>query len=358
MNAGIGGWSGVDWLTCFYEMLFVNWISAVTYPTYKLAHVGLTAPRQIERRPGGDGKGEDSDPEPHLGGVFCANVFGHYLLGHYLSSLLRRAFPGYGRVLWISSLEAYSSTLDTADLQGLRSKAPYESSKRLTDVLALSSGLPSTAAYVKEYFQEEDSQSNSSDSGSGAGSTATATPGMYLCHPGICGTSIFPLMFPLPWLMLFGFWIARLLGGPWQTLSPYKAATAPVWLATVDPESLAESEQCGEVKSVLARNKNNKGRGYGRVVVGNAQRCKWGSASTRLGTELILPTEVEGWAVRGVPNERPALLVGIRPDLKEPQSKADRDRFDDEAVACWRQMEDLRREWEDRLANAAAMPSS
>ena len=133
LNAGMGAFTGIDWLSAF-AALAKNWIAAVTSPEYKIQAVGRTVTQPV----GGD-----------VGEVWAANVFGHYYLSHELVPLLAK---GQGRIVWISSLEAYPWTLDTADLEGRKATHSYEASKRLTDVLALTSALPATKPWADRYF--------------------------------------------------------------------------------------------------------------------------------------------------------------------------------------------------------------
>ncbi|KAH8149451.1 uncharacterized protein LAJ45_06530 [Morchella importuna] len=128
LNAGMGAFTGIDWLNAVTSIL-TKWVHAVTYPAFKLQATGWTTKQPLPL-------------EGELGSVFCANVFGHYYLTAELMPLLGR---GRGRIIWTSSLEAYPWTFSTADIQALKATHSYESTRRLTDVLALTSGLPATA---------------------------------------------------------------------------------------------------------------------------------------------------------------------------------------------------------------------
>lgn len=375
MNAGIGGWSGINWLRCVYQFVMEDWISVVTYPIYKLAHRGLVTAPQIPVA-----QATPSDPEPSMGEVFCANVFGHYLLGYYLAPLLRRAFEGYGRILWVGSLEAYGDSLDVQDIQALKSDAPYESTKRLTEMLCLTSRLPETAKSVSTYLagppstddgkedegKDKDDEGKDKDDGT-VGEHVSATPGLYLCHPGICGTSIFPLIFPLPWLMFFSFWIARLLGAVWHTISPVTGAKSAVWLATIPGPELERAERSGVADELTVavdsdvsltrpgtpdKQENKDKAGSNPTSDPSLRKVKWGSGASRLGDALVLPTEVEGWGVRGIAGERPTKKGSTRPALKQATTVAEQAQFVADSVDVWAQMEKLRVEWEGRLDRA------
>ncbi|KAL7273140.1 3-keto-steroid reductase [Rhizina undulata] len=274
LNAGMGAFLGVDWLICFYDLL-TNWVEAVTYPRFKLQEIGCMK---------GQVNGES------IAEVFCANVFGHYYLAHELMGLLSAGGGSdvAGRIIWTSSLEAYARTFDIRDLEGVRATHSYESSKRLNDILCLTASLPATAPYTRVFFSPpEDDPAETSP--------RLRRVGSYLSHPGICATSIIPLNFILFYCMALGFWVARMLGSPWHTLSSYSGANAAVWLALAPEDELRERD---------------------------VERVKWGSGSDRWGNEVLRETPVEG----GSGEEWEAL---------------GRD--------CWKRMEELRVRWKKRL---------
>jgi 3-keto steroid reductase len=143
LNAGLGGWTGINWPKAIWGVM-TDLVHEVSWPSFKIAPAGMVTDPQTAL---GD------DKEPRLGAVFCANVFGHYMLAHNVMPLLRHPdqLHGPGRVIWVSSLEATVKYLDVDDIQGLRTLAPYESSKALSDILALTADLPSTAPWVKSF---------------------------------------------------------------------------------------------------------------------------------------------------------------------------------------------------------------
>jgi 3-keto steroid reductase len=233
-NAGMGAFLGIDWLNAF-KSLAVNWVEAVTHPTFKIQAVGRVAKQH--------GEAED------IGEVFCANVFGHYYLAHEIVPLLAK---GAGRLIWISSLEAYAWAYDTQDLEGRSATHSYESSKRLTDVMALTSNINATKPWADKFFQEEGQERKVK---------------MFTCHPGICATSMVELPLVLWYCMTLAFYIARWLGSPWHAISSHSGANSAVHLALAKEEELAETK---------------------------AERIKWGSGSDRAGREVLRVTEVEG----------------------------------------------------------------
>jgi 3-keto steroid reductase len=319
LNAGIGGWSGIDWPEAIWGVL-TDLIHQVTWPSYKLAPVGVLTGRQTEK-----------EDEPALGSVFCANVFGHYMLAHNVAPLLKKAQSpnGPGRVVWVSSIEATIKYFDVNDIQGLQNKTPYESSKALTDILALTSNLPSTAPWAVDSFLRSDDKTEEKDQ-----TAAETTPTMYLSHPGICATSIVPLPLPLVWAMVAAFWLARMLGSPWHTLSTYIGAWSPVFLALSSQSALDAAES------------PYRHSGGGRV--------KWGSSANRLGVESVGSTEIEGWGHGGVvgtpivESDRNRRRKRGAVDL----TREEKENFEELGRQCWKQMEELRIKWDAILDQA------
>jgi 3-keto steroid reductase len=334
LNAGIGGWVGLNWPLAVKEVLS-NVIQGVTWPGYKLADVGAVTKSQIST--GGPESGDnevqsllsqqEKPDEPPLGNVFCSNVFGHYLLAHELMPLLSRssspASKSGGKVIWMSSVEAMSSSfLSLDDIQGLRSKKPYESSKRLVDVLALTSDLPSVQRASASFFDTADTVTNNRSKLAPIDDEdlPLVKPRIYVTHPGIFASEILPLPAILVVVYKFVFLIARWLGSPWHTISPWKASVAPVWLALASDELLD---------------------GIG------GSKAKWGSATNTSGEERVMRTEVPGWGWDGVirPTDDPEKRKGRKKGAVDLTKEA-REEFEVVGAQCWREMEDIRKEWE------------
>jgi 3-keto steroid reductase len=309
-NAGMGGWTDLNWGFAVWSIL-TDWTSAVTWPPFKISGVGWTTKPQLPKSE--DGKTVE---EPPLGEVFCANTFGHYLLGHYLAPLLAKhpeCEQTRGRIVWVSSLEGYTHSFDINDLQGISVEEAYTSSKRLTDIMAITSTLPSVSPIVDKYLDNP------------IPSEQITKPRIYLAHPGICGTAIFPLNFILECCFIFALYVARWLGSQWHPITAEKGATAMVWLALARQSTLDTMEE--------------------REGVG-----KWGSATDWYGNERVERTEVEGWGWGGKLGDK-RKWKGRSPYAKD-LTKEDRETFEELGVRCWLEMEHLRIEWEKRLEDA------
>ncbi|WYZ37897.1 hypothetical protein EsH8_II_001403 [Colletotrichum jinshuiense] len=318
-NAGFGGWTGLDWAGLFTDLFTKGLLAVVTWPAFKIAPSGAVVKQQSVR--------SDLPSPPVLGEVFCANVFGHYVLAHELLPLLSRAGPGEtpGRVVWTSSVEPQARHLRLDDLQGVETDSPYESSKRLTDVLSLTSHLPAARAPSAAYFTPDDPD---------AARALPARPSFYLTHPGVVASSLFPVPFPIVlfWVYKFVLYVARWAGSPWHPVTGYNGAAAPVWVALQDDETLAELD---------------------------AKRIKWGSATTRSGRQDVKKTEVEGWGWEGAVEDRDSLArdpatgvlrkaVGRNPGAKD-LTKEQLAEFEELGARAWTEMERLRRQWDEIL---------
>ena len=299
-NAGIGGWTGTNWPWAIWT-LCTDMLQASTWPTYQYSDVGSLAKQ----------KGlKTGSSEAALGQVFAANVFGHYLLTHWLSPL----FTPTSRIVWVGSVTALPHFFSLSDIQCLRAHDAYESSKRLTDLLVLTSDLPSTAPYTQEFL------ATTTPAG-------TPKPKMYVTHPGILATSIASVFWLLEPFMIAFFYLARWLGSPWHTVTAYKAAVSPCFCV------LAPSAQLEDLEA-----RDGKG--------------KWGSAINSSGDERVARTETEGWGWSGRVGEIPPGSVtgsiGRWRGMKVT-GKEEREEFEVIGQAAWKEMEALRKEWEGKL---------
>ncbi|KAK7753606.1 3-keto-steroid reductase [Diatrype stigma] len=366
-NAGIGGWKGVNWPLLVRQMLAVGPCQATTFPAFKDALVPAAVLDREKLLPGGGGGGggdggaanqktEKGAPLPtELAEVFCANVFGHYVLAHELMPLLGRPPRGSGsgggdydgssavppgRVIWTSSIDAGEEHLDFEDFQARDHQPPYESSKRITDVIALTSELPSVRPVSAPYFSLEPSPSSSSSSSEKKEEGAWQPPRFYLSHPGIVCTPLFPLGWFLYFWYNLAMYVVRWLGSPWHVVEPYLGAQASAWLALADPAELDARA---------------------------AARVKWGSACYRFSDDQSAgpkETEVEGWGWDGRVGQQQkggaaaageeggagylSRASGRKWDAV-PLTEERKARFEDAGRRCWAELEKLRREWEVAL---------
>ncbi|TVY83646.1 3-keto-steroid reductase, partial [Lachnellula suecica] len=288
LSAGMGGWIGLDWLAATRDVLF-DTVEAVTWPKYKLSSVGAAVRPQSSFQ--ASKSSEDSDQpllssqekpdEPPLGEVFCSNVFGHYVLAHELMPLLSQpsspSSHAGGKIIWVSSVEALPEHFSIDDIQGLKSRTPYEDTKRLIDLMSITSSLSSAQYATASFFDQSNTitATKSSNNPTADGKLTPAKPQIYLTHPGIFASEIMPLNAVLVFIYKIVFLFARWLGSPWHTIEPYKAAVAPVWLALTSSEEIEGMENHG------------------------AKKAKWGSATDRGGEERVMKTEVAGWGWDG-----------------------------------------------------------
>ncbi|KAI1141565.1 hypothetical protein F5Y05DRAFT_373104 [Hypoxylon sp. FL0543] len=318
-NAGIGGWSGLDWPELARQFFRVGIVQSCTYPSFK-----KPAPVVVldQKKLLGDSAYDLKIQPPELAEVFCANVFGHYVLAHELLPLLSRSRPdeSLGRVIWTSTIDAGWDHLSFDDFQARKYKPPYESSKRITDFMCLTVDLPSVKKVSAPYFT------------SPAAADKPIKPRFYLSHPGVVYTPLFPLH---PILYFFYYWamyLARWLGSPWHPVEPYLGARAAAWLALADQETMDTL---------------------------HTERVKWGTSATRLGHVAPKKTEVGGWGWEGKVEDREALkndeaqgvlskLRGRKWDAVDP-TEEDLARFEDDGRKCWVELERLRTAWEVAL---------
>ena len=184
INAAQGVYDGINWFQAVKDVM-MNPLQAVTFPEYKVQRVGVKS---------ADG----------IGLVFQANVFGPYYFIHKILPLLQE---GNAIIVWISSIMSLPKYLSLNDIEMLQSDASYEGSKRLVDLVHLG-----TYKQMKELGIHQ-----------------------YVVHPGIFTShSFFKFLNVFTYYgMLFLFYFARLLGSKWHNIDGYKAANAPVYVATL-----------------------------------------------------------------------------------------------------------------------------
>ncbi|KAF3939823.1 hypothetical protein ABW19_dt0203808 [Dactylella cylindrospora] len=267
-NAAMVPFVRIDWLGAAQQIAF-EFMNAFTAPNFKVQGVGwLTdANRQILIGRKGSGTantgsriGDSGDGLPtDLGAAFAANVFGHYYLLHEIMPLLH-ASPApqdvRSRIIWIGSIESNPAAFDINDIQGIKSKLPYESSKTLIDILVLGSTIAEVDSYVQSFMKPTPTSTRGIDF------EETTQPIFLLAHPGIVSTPIVAIPWWQTHAKLAAFWLCKALGSPWHCIDPYVGANAPVWAA---------------LSSHLDK----------------VQGRKWGSGLTLRGGEIILETPVD-----------------------------------------------------------------
>ncbi|RMD41271.1 hypothetical protein DV735_g3870, partial [Chaetothyriales sp. CBS 134920] len=302
-NAGIGGWTGLNWpLAIWTIMLDIR--RATTWPEFKLGAVGLVTKPQLP------------DVQP-------------------------------SKVVWVSSVEAAARHYNAADHQALRTDAAYEHTKRLTDLLALTAqGQPATAKLVAQFLDPTPLVAAAQNGEAGSSSSSNANrqrprltrPRVLVTHPGIATTSIISLYWIVAQAYVLGIYLTRWVGGVWSTVSPYLGAAAVTWAALASEDELRAKE---------AEDGSAGGEG------------KWGTAIDRFGTTAVRRTEAEGWGIDG--SGKPYSETwwggvswlgggynGRRSDAVDA-SKEDVENFVADGAEAWRVMEQLRLEWEARL---------
>lgn len=348
LNAGIGGWSGLNWPLAIRHMLY-DIVTNTTWPRFKLGYTGLTTgPQFPDHGESKSGKVTEQEKKksqpststsvPDLGQVFCANVFGHYMLVHWLMPLLSaRDEQSPSKIIWVSSIEPCARHFHEEDLMGLETAVAYEQSKRVTDLLALTYNQAAVKGAVAGFVAVDPSRALKQGQTERNNRPVSSTPTMHVAHPGICTTAIFTLYWILQQGYIAAIYLARWLGSPWATASTYTAAVAFTWLALADREEVLRRED-EEGEKVGARN--------------TAGRVKWGSSSDRVGRASIRPTEVEGWGIDGSGEEFGKKWWGRRygraPGARDA-TKEDVHEFVAQGGRVWREMEKLRSEWEARI---------
>lgn len=219
-------------------------------------------------------------------------------------------------------MEAHAPTFSVGDLQSFTSPTAYESSKRLTDILLLTYKKPGSKPYSSA-FLTAGAESEKPDND-------TIAPNMYLTHPGIVASTLFPLPWFIFWAYELALLIGKWMGSPWHVTDGYKGGKSAAWIVMQEQAALDSQD---------------------------AQSIKWGSAIGSQNESLAKPTEVEGWGFDGTVSfvkDEPSLgamnpTIGRRYTAKDVTND-DLAEFEELGTQCWREMESLRLRWDDILA--------
>lgn len=355
-NAGIGGWSGLSWLSIPGAILKDGLIHQLTWPSFKISYVGnLVDPITGRALTSQQAASEGLTREELLGETFAANIFGHYVFAHALLPLLDRTREqltagglARGRVVWVGSVTPEPDDFSISDFQGVTSHDSYESTKRLADLLFLTAELPRVKPIAARYLTADDptavtaetrNKGGKETNGNGGTSPEVVPPRIYITHPGIVQTTIYHVPALLVFWYGFSLYIARWIGSPWHPVKPYHGAVAPAWCATEDQERL---DSLG------------------------AERVKWGSSVSFWGEAVAKRTEVEGWGWDGRTAAEMAADQQYQQQQRNEKRHWLRDKFGRKRTAvdlkpealqdfevlgaqCWEEMERLRLKWNEAL---------
>ena len=348
-NGGNLGLAAMNWPLAIWKSM-TDTVNELTWPVSKLSAVGLVTQPQLQRL----GSNADLSFEPPLGQLFASNVFGHYLLAHWLTPLLR-CLPAStpGRMIWVGSIECVAQHFDPDDIQALRSPTAYEHSKRLTDLLAITAhNQPSTSRSVQSFLTPSDPFTRELPTSNPLHDTE---PEIHVVHPAICVTNNATHVMPFPWILsrifvMFAY-VSRLLGSPWALVTGYNGAFAISWLALATTEEVEDKKMEDHVGLIGAAEESTLEARSGSVrEVGGA--VKWGSSTTVGGTLSVRKTEVECWGINGSGEPYGSRWwggkMGRRRGAKDATAE-DVERFMADGARAWREMETLRKEWEGRL---------
>ncbi|KAG9321067.1 hypothetical protein KVV02_000681 [Mortierella alpina] len=194
-----------------------------------------------------------------LGNVLACNVFGHYLMIKGLEDLLSRTEDDPGRVIWTSSMTAEKACFDLQDWQGLESVQPYESSKWVTDLVAIrlndvwsgrissADEKPSSDSASSSASESNITQSNTTASRRVTRSSSKKALEPPVCnppkkhiisittHPGVVASGIGGLAFWIVLLRIGAHYLVRLIGEASQTITSYHGALSNSYVALKTP---------------------------------------------------------------------------------------------------------------------------
>ncbi|EPQ27435.1 uncharacterized protein PFL1_04973 [Pseudozyma flocculosa PF-1] len=300
LNAGSSAWIGLDWLHATW-MVMTSFRYAVTWPAYKIQRAGDIS-------------------DDGFGWVWQCNVGAHWVLVRALLPSLRSTpYSVSSRVIWTSSVEAFSHYVDPTDYEckdAKKSPLPYESTKYQCELAAfgLDDALqkrqirtqPGTPRDERPSFPgltpvdenrglsaptstRGDSQGfvpNKGYLGLPPASRALSPelePRVFLTHPGVVASSMMA-DFLFSWLelaMRFAFYLARLVGSPHHPIDPFKGAVSVSHVSLAPMDHLDPKRRYGSRCDM-----------WGREYVGSERIDDWrpdmGGAGPGVGARLAL----------------------------------------------------------------------
>ncbi|KAG0205055.1 hypothetical protein BGX28_003219 [Mortierella sp. GBA30] len=193
--------------------------------------------------------------EDGVGNVLACNVLGHYLMIKGLEEVLSRTEDDPGRVIWTSSQTAEKALFSIEDWQGLKSSQPYESSKWVTDLLAIrlndmwcnnttsskGSSLDSTSSSGSELTVSNSSTRRVTRSASKQTLAAHVTTPVkkhivsITTQPGVVASGIGGLAYWVVLARIVAHYVARFFGEANQTITSYHGAKANTYVALKTP---------------------------------------------------------------------------------------------------------------------------
>ncbi|KAJ1044028.1 hypothetical protein NDA11_002214 [Ustilago hordei] len=253
LNAGSSSWTGINWFHAVW-MILTQFRYAVTWPAYKMQRAG--------------DKSDDG-----FGWVWQCNVGAHWILVRALLPSLRATpYSVPSRIVWTSSVEAFSKYYDVSDYQCVnvgKSPLPYESVKYQCELAAFGlddalqtrrmrtqPGTPTEERPPMLSMSSVDGSMTDSSmrrTASSASGTAPrgflglppasralpgqAEPRSFLAHPGVVASTMMA-QFVATWMTVFvvaTFYVARWVGSPHHPIDPFKGAVS-VSYACLAPE--------------------------------------------------------------------------------------------------------------------------
>ncbi|KAG0005565.1 hypothetical protein BGZ79_003810 [Entomortierella chlamydospora] len=192
--------------------------------------------------------------EDGIGNVLACNVFGHYLMIKGLEDQLSKTEEDPGRVIWTSSMTGEKKSFRIEDWQGLNAEQPYESSKWVTDLLAIrlneiwggadNNTASGTSSGAESINNKEDTFSTRRVTRSASKATLSSSNNItntkkniisITTHPGVVASGIGGLA---AWIITIRIWfhyVFRLCGEKNQTITAYHGANANIYAALKQP---------------------------------------------------------------------------------------------------------------------------